>query len=232
MAVDLAKRSLVSHARHRYLMMPLRLQSTILCEPGRHRPRRTTYARTRWPICMLCPDSELYFLAPDALASIISWQGWGCASEKQFVGIRPAATSCATGILACWVSWPGCIDSDEIPALAISSTELPSTPKTVPALVPERRRRAVCLKYRLYAGAPATWARVQRDRATSHGVALRASRPSARRVAPARGCGRGGIDVSGQLVMPAASSTEANERRAPSSVKVGRKCDRRVTSPP
>lgn len=57
----------------------------------------------------LHPDSELYFTTgADALASIMSWQGWEELFElARFVKSAGPATSCATNTsLACWVSWP------------------------------------------------------------------------------------------------------------------------------
>jgi len=95
------------------------------------------------------PDSELYFITgADALASILSWQNWEeMFSIARFVGVsRPGYALDGKHIKAALEELPpDALTLVEVPALAISSTDLPQACRSGQAdLVPgARRRRAV-----------------------------------------------------------------------------------------
>jgi nicotinate-nucleotide adenylyltransferase len=120
----------VSPAEHRYLMTVIATASNPRFSVSRVDIDRAgpTYTKdTLRDLHALNPDSELYFITgADALASILSWQGWEELFElARFVGVsRPGyelRTDHITDVLGELAE--KVLSLVEIPALAISSTD-------------------------------------------------------------------------------------------------------------
>jgi nicotinate-nucleotide adenylyltransferase len=120
----------VSAAEDRYLMTVIATASNPRFSVSRVDIDRSgpTYTKdTLRDLHTLNPDSELYFITgADALASILSWQGWEEVFElARFVGVsRPGyelRREHITGVLGELAE--NALTLVEIPALAISSTD-------------------------------------------------------------------------------------------------------------
>lgn len=120
----------VSAAEDRYLMTVIATASNPRFSVSRVDIDRTgpTYTRdTVHDLHALNPDSELYFITgADALASILSWQGWDELFDlARFVGVsRPGYELGQEHITGVMGELPAdALTLVEIPALAISSTD-------------------------------------------------------------------------------------------------------------
>jgi nicotinate-nucleotide adenylyltransferase len=119
----------VSAAEDRYLMTVIATASNPRFSVSRVDIDRAgpTYTRdTLRDLHALNPDSELYFITgADALASILSWQGWEELFDlARFVGVsRPGYELHHDHITSVLGELADALTLVEIPALAISSTD-------------------------------------------------------------------------------------------------------------
>jgi nicotinate-nucleotide adenylyltransferase len=120
----------VTAAEDRYLMTVIATASNPLFSVSRvdiDRGGRTYTKDTLRDLCMLYPNSELYFITgADALASILTWQDVEeLFSLARFVGVsRPGYVLDGGHVAAAFDSLPtDALTLMEVPALAISSTD-------------------------------------------------------------------------------------------------------------
>ncbi len=120
----------VTEAEDRYLMTVIATASNPRFSVSRvdvDRDGPTYTTDTLRDLGALYPDCELYFITgADALASILTWQGWEELFKlATFIGVsRPGYELTDSHIVAAFDQLPeGALRLVEIPALAISSTD-------------------------------------------------------------------------------------------------------------